>query len=118
MTPDVAVVISLNRFMAPVDDTVTAQHKSQVTSHSEVATRKGTSATAAASRPGNEGGDEPLSCPARRRRARVRVFLDFGVRYFPISDASIRRKALRAFGRMHDGRARAPLPPEQCGCAW
>ncbi len=28
-----AVVISLNRFMAPVDDTVTAQHKSQVTSH-------------------------------------------------------------------------------------
>ena len=33
MTPDVAVVISLNRFMAPVDDTVTAQHKSQVTSH-------------------------------------------------------------------------------------
>ena len=29
MTPDVAVVISLNRFMAPVDDTVTAQHKSQ-----------------------------------------------------------------------------------------
>jgi hypothetical protein len=29
----VAVVISLNRFMAPVDDTVTAEHKSQVTSH-------------------------------------------------------------------------------------
>jgi hypothetical protein len=29
----VAVVISLNLFMAPVDDTVTAQHKSQVTSH-------------------------------------------------------------------------------------
>ncbi len=28
-----AVVISLNRFMAPADDTVTAQHKSQVTSH-------------------------------------------------------------------------------------
>ena len=30
-----AVVISLNRFMAPVDDTVTAQHKSQVTSLSK-----------------------------------------------------------------------------------
>jgi hypothetical protein len=32
-TPDVAVVISLNRFLAPVDDTVTAQLQSQVTSH-------------------------------------------------------------------------------------
>jgi hypothetical protein len=32
-TPDVAVVISLNWFMAPVDDTVTAEHQSQVTSH-------------------------------------------------------------------------------------
>ena len=30
-----AVVISLNRFMAPVDDTVTTQHKSQVTSHKQ-----------------------------------------------------------------------------------
>ncbi len=28
-----AVVISLNRFLAPVDDTVTAQLQSQVTSH-------------------------------------------------------------------------------------
>ena len=33
MTPDVAVVISLNRFWAPVDDTVTAHSKTQVTSH-------------------------------------------------------------------------------------
>ena len=33
-TPDVAVVISLNWFLAPVDDTVTA-HKSQVTSSSQ-----------------------------------------------------------------------------------
>ncbi len=32
-TPDVAVVISLNWFLAPVDDTVTAQTKTQVTSH-------------------------------------------------------------------------------------
>jgi hypothetical protein len=32
-TPDVAVVISLNRFSAPVDDTVTAHPKTQVTSH-------------------------------------------------------------------------------------
>jgi hypothetical protein len=31
MTPDVAVVISLNRFWAPVDDTVTAHSKTQVT---------------------------------------------------------------------------------------
>jgi hypothetical protein len=30
---DVAVVISLNRFLAPVDDTVTAHPKTQVTSH-------------------------------------------------------------------------------------
>jgi len=29
----VAVVISLNRFLAPVDDTVTAYLKTQVTSH-------------------------------------------------------------------------------------
>ena len=33
MTPDVAVVISLNRFWAPADDTVTALSKTQVTSH-------------------------------------------------------------------------------------
>ena len=33
MTPDVAVVISLNRVLAPVDDTVTAHSKTQVTSH-------------------------------------------------------------------------------------
>jgi hypothetical protein len=32
-TPDVAVVICLNRFLAPVDDTVTTQLQSQVTSH-------------------------------------------------------------------------------------
>ena len=32
-TPDVAVVISLNRLLVPVDDTVTAQLKTQVTSH-------------------------------------------------------------------------------------
>jgi hypothetical protein len=32
-TPDVAVVISLNRFLATVDDTVTAHSKTQVTSH-------------------------------------------------------------------------------------
>ncbi len=32
MTPDVAVVISLNLFLAPVDDTVTAHSKTQVTS--------------------------------------------------------------------------------------
>ena len=37
-TPDVAVVISLNWFLAPVDDTVTAQTKTQVTSHKLVAT--------------------------------------------------------------------------------
>jgi hypothetical protein len=34
MTPDVAGVISLNRFLAPVDDNVTAQSKSQ--SHKDV----------------------------------------------------------------------------------
>ncbi len=33
MAPDVGVVISLNRFWAPVDDTVTAHPKTQVTSH-------------------------------------------------------------------------------------
>ena len=34
-TPDVAVVISLNnfKFLGPVDDTVTAHSKTQVTSH-------------------------------------------------------------------------------------
>ena len=31
-----AVVISLNRFLAPVDDTVTAHSKTQVTSHNPV----------------------------------------------------------------------------------
>ena len=36
MTPDVAVVISLNRFWAPVDDTVTAHSKTQVTSRDQV----------------------------------------------------------------------------------
>ena len=42
MTPDVAVVISLNRFMAPVDDTVTAPHKSQVTRVRAPRPRQGT----------------------------------------------------------------------------
>ena len=32
-TPDVAVVIHLNNFLGPVDDTVTAQFESQATSH-------------------------------------------------------------------------------------
>jgi hypothetical protein len=36
MTTDVAVVISLNRFWAPVDDTVTAHSKTQVTSRDQV----------------------------------------------------------------------------------
>ena len=33
-TPDVAVVISLNRFLAPVDDTVTVHSKAQSTKKS------------------------------------------------------------------------------------
>jgi hypothetical protein len=41
----VAVVISLNRFLAPVDDTVTAHSKTQVTSHSNKHTRPRLQAT-------------------------------------------------------------------------
>ena len=37
MTPDVAVVISLNRVLAPLDDTVTAHSKTQVTSNTSLA---------------------------------------------------------------------------------
>ena len=41
--PDVAVVISLNRFLAPVDDTVTVQLQSQVTSHKSSEKTRGSS---------------------------------------------------------------------------